>query len=101
MVIPWNGFELAELLDRVQPTEEARFVRFETAIDWEFMPGLTRYPYPWPYVEGLRIDEARHPLTILATGVYGQDLPPQSGGPVRLVVPWKYGFKSIQIDRQN
>jgi sulfoxide reductase catalytic subunit YedY len=64
--------------------------------DFDNMPGLTRYAYPWPYVEGLRLDEARHPLTILATGVYGEELPPQSGGPIRLVVPWKYGFKSIK-----
>jgi sulfoxide reductase catalytic subunit YedY len=96
MVIPWNGFTLSQLLDLVQPTDEAQYVRFETTLDFETMPGLNRYPYPWPYVEGLRLDEARHPLTILATGVYGNSLPPQSGGPVRLVVPWKYGFKSIK-----
>lgn len=96
MVIPWTGFELSRLLDLVEPTEQARYVRFQTAADVDFMPGLTRYPYPWPYIEGLRLDEARHPLTILATGVYSDDLPPQSGGPVRLVVPWKYGFKSIK-----
>lgn len=96
MVIPWEGFGLSTLLDQVKPTDDARYVRFETALDLDSMPGLSRYPYPWPYVEGLRIDEARHPLTILATGVYGRDLPPQSGGPIRLVVPWKYGFKSIK-----
>jgi sulfoxide reductase catalytic subunit YedY len=96
MVIPWNGFELSRLLDLVEPTEQARYVRLQTAADVDSMPGLTRYPYPWPYIEALRLDEARHPLTILATGVYGDDLPPQSGGPVRLVVPWKYGFKSIK-----
>ncbi len=96
MVIPWNGFELSRLLALVEPTEQARYVRFETAVDFDQMPGLTRYPYPWPYIEGLRLDEARHPLTVLATGVYGSELPPQSGGPIRLVVPWKYGFKSIK-----
>jgi sulfoxide reductase catalytic subunit YedY len=96
MVIPWRGFELSSLLEFVEPEETARFVRFQTALDYDLMPGLTRYPYPWPYVEGLRIDEASHPLTILATGVYGEDLPAQSGGPIRLVVPWKYGFKSIK-----
>jgi sulfoxide reductase catalytic subunit YedY len=102
MVIPWNGFELTRLLDLAEPTGQARYVRFQTAADVDFMPGLTRYPYPWPYVEGLRLDEARHPLTILATGVYGDDLPPQSGGPIRLVVPWTYGVKSsksiVKID---
>ncbi|MGD8850609.1 MAG: protein-methionine-sulfoxide reductase catalytic subunit MsrP [Anaerolineales bacterium] len=96
MVIPWNGFQLERFLDFVEPTDEARYIRFETVADVDNMPGLTRYPYPWPYVEGLRLDEARHPLTILATGVYGEQLPPQSGGPIRLVVPWKYGFKSIK-----
>jgi methionine sulfoxide reductase catalytic subunit len=95
MVIPWRGFPLSRLLREVEPTSEARYVRFETALDRDHMPGL-RQPFPWPYVEGLRLDEAMHDLTLLATGVYGQALPPQNGAPVRLVVPWKYGFKSLK-----
>lgn len=96
MVIPWMGFPLAELLNEVQPTSEAKFVRFETIFDPEKMPGQNSKWYQWPYVEGLRLDEAMNDLTILATGLYGKDLLPQSGAPVRLTVPWKYGFKSIK-----
>jgi sulfoxide reductase catalytic subunit YedY len=94
MVIPWLGFPLADLLDIVEPTSHARFVEFTTLLDPEQMPGQQRDILPWPYVEGLRLDEARHPLTILALGLYGKALPGQNGAPVRLVVPWKYGFKS-------
>jgi sulfoxide reductase catalytic subunit YedY len=96
MVIPWLGFPLARLLQEVEPTSAARFVRFETAYDPERMPGLKSPFYQWPYVEGLRLDEAMNDLTILATGLYGKSLLPQNGAPVRLVVPWKYGFKSIK-----
>jgi sulfoxide reductase catalytic subunit YedY len=96
MVIPWNGFPLSKLLEEVGPTSDAKFVRFETLYDPEQMPGQNRAVLNWPYVEGLRLDEAMHDLTILATGLYGKDLPPQNGAPVRLVVPWKYGFKSIK-----
>lgn len=96
MVIPWRGFPLAALLEKVEPTSEAHFVRFETLLDPEQMPGVQAPVLDWPYVEGLRMDEAMHDLTILATGLYGKDLPPQNGAPVRLVVPWKYGFKSIK-----
>jgi sulfoxide reductase catalytic subunit YedY len=96
MVIPWNGFPLSKLLQVVEPTSEAKFVRFETLYDPEQMPGQTAGVLKWPYVEGLRLDEAMHDLTILATGLYGKDLPPQNGAPVRLVVPWKYGFKNIK-----
>lgn len=96
MVIPWSGFPLAELLKEVEPQSAARYVRFETIFDPEQMPGQGSRLYPWPYQEGLRLDEAMHDLTILATGLYGTDLPPQDGAPVRLVVPWKYGFKSIK-----
>jgi sulfoxide reductase catalytic subunit YedY len=96
MVIPWAGFPLARLLKEVQPTSEAKYVRFETLFDPEQMPGLSSKYYQWPYVEGLRLDEAMNDLTILATGLYGKELLPQNGAPVRLVVPWKYGFKSIK-----
>jgi sulfoxide reductase catalytic subunit YedY len=96
MVIPWTGFPLARLLQEVEPQSEARYVRFETLYDPEQMPGQKGGPYDWPYVEGLRLDEALHDLTLLATGIYGQPLLPQNGAPVRLVVPWKYGFKSIK-----
>ena len=96
MVIPWVGFQLAKLLREVEPTSEAKYVRFETAFRPEEMPGL-KYPgYPWPYQEGLRVDEALNDLTILATGLYGGELPAQNGGGIRLVVQWKYGFKSIK-----
>jgi sulfoxide reductase catalytic subunit YedY len=96
MVIPWIGFSLAKLLDDVQPTDEAQFVRFQTIYDPEHMPGQMGGSLPWPYVEGLRLDEAMHDLTILATGLYGKPLKPQTGAPIRLVVPWKYGFKNIK-----
>jgi methionine sulfoxide reductase catalytic subunit len=96
MVIPWNGFELAGLLKDAEPMTSARYVRFVTLLDPEQMPGQRRSTYPWPYTEGLRLDEAMHELTLLASGLYGQSLPPQNGAPLRLVVPWKYGFKSIK-----
>ena len=96
MVIPWLGFPLARLLEEVEPMGKARYVRFETVYDPEQMPGQKDFGYDWPYVEGLRMDEAMHDLTLLATGIYGQPLPLQNGAPVRLVVPWKYGFKSIK-----
>jgi len=96
MVIPWMGFPLAELLKEVQPNADAKYVRFETLYDPEQMPGQKSAWYNWPYVEGLRLDEAMHDLAILATGLYGKPLPPQDGAPIRLVVPWKYGFKSIK-----
>jgi methionine sulfoxide reductase catalytic subunit len=96
MVIPWLGFPLAKLLQEVEPTSDAQFVRFETILDPEQMPGQRRATFPWPYQEGLRLDEAMNDLTILSTGLYGKDLLPQNGAPIRLVVPWKYGFKSIK-----
>lgn len=98
MVIPWNGFPLSALLDKVEPLGSARYVAFETVVRPEEMPGQRGLfqPLPWPYVEGLRLDEARHPLTILAVGLYGETLPNQNGAPIRLVVPWKYGFKGIK-----
>ncbi len=96
MVIPWVGFPLHKLLAEVEPKSEAKYVRFETLYDPSQMPGQKASYYEWPYVEGLRLDEAMHDLTILATGLYGKSLLPQSGAPVRLVVPWKYGFKSIK-----
>lgn len=96
MVIPWMGFPLASLLGEVEPLSDAKYVRFETLYDPEQMVGQNNLTYPWPYVEGLRLDEAMHGLTLLSTGIYGKPLPPQSGAPVRLVVPWKYGFKSIK-----
>ena len=96
MVIPWIGFPLSELLREVEPTGSAKFVRFETIYDPMQMPGQNNRAYSWPYVEGLRLDEAMNDLTTLATGLYGNPLPPQNGAPVRLVVPWKYGFKSIK-----
>jgi sulfoxide reductase catalytic subunit YedY len=96
MVIPWNGFMLSSLLKAVEPTSDAKYVRFETLMDKEQMQGEGSPLYPWPYQEGLRMDEAMNDLTILATGLYGEPLPAQDGGPIRLVVPWKYGFKSIK-----
>ena len=96
MVIPWLGFPLAKLLAEVEPMSQAKYVRFETIYDPDQMIGQKRMSLPWPYVEGLRLDEAMHDLTILATGLYGKSLPPQNGAPVRLVVPWKYGFKCIK-----
>lgn len=96
MVIPWMGFPLSALLDAVEPTSDARYVRFETLLDPEQMPKQSSSLWPWPYQEGLRLDEAMNNLTLLATGLYGKPLPPQNGAPVRLVVPWKYGFKSLK-----
>ncbi len=96
MVIPWYGFQLSSLINRVEPTGNARYIRFETVVRPEEMPGQRQAILNWPYVEGLRMDEAMHPLTILATGVYGMDLPNQNGAPLRLVVPWKYGFKGVK-----
>lgn len=96
MVIPWQGFSLGDLLKLVEPTSEAKYVRFETLLDLDQMPGARSPWYTWPYVEGLRIDEAMNPLATLATGIYGEPLLPQNGAPIRLVVPWKYGFKSIK-----
>jgi sulfoxide reductase catalytic subunit YedY len=97
MVIPWVGYSLSKLLDAVEPTGDAKFVVFHTLLDPERMPGQRNsFSLRWPYTEGLRLDEAMHPLAILATGLYGQELPPQDGAPIRLVVPWKYGFKGIK-----
>ena len=96
MVIPWRGIPLADVLKRAEPTSQARFVEFTTLMDPARMPGQRYEVLDWPYVEGLRLDEAMHPLALLATGVYGRDLPPQNGAPLRLVVPWKYGFKGIK-----
>ncbi len=96
MVIPWIGFPLHKLLEKVEPTSQARYVAFQTLLDPQRMPYQNTGVLDWPYVEGLRLDEAMHPLTILATGLYDEQLPPQNGAPVRLVVPWKYGFKSIK-----
>ena len=96
MVIPWMGFELAHLLNRVGVQPSARYVAFETLVRPSEMPGQRSNILDWPYREGLRLDEAMHPLTILATGLYGEEMPKQNGAPIRLVVPWKYGFKSIK-----
>ena len=96
MVIPWAGFPLAALLKQVEPLSSARYVAFQTLLDPKRMPNQNTGVLDWPYVEGLRLDEAMNPLAILATGMYGQTMPPQDGAPIRLVVPWKYGFKSIK-----
>ena len=96
MVIPWLGFSLARLISQVEPTSQAKYVHFITLYDPAQMPNQNTGVLDWPYVEGLRLDEAMHPLTILATGLYGKTLPAQNGAPLRLVVPWKYGFKSIK-----
>jgi len=96
MVIPWTGFTLASLLKEVEPTSDAKYVRFESVYRPKEMPGQKSPFYPWPYQEGLRLDEAMNDLTLLATGLYGMPMPNQSGAPIRLVVPWKYGFKSIK-----
>ena len=96
MVIPWQGFPLAKLLEDIKPKPEAKYVRFESIYDPKSLPGQANRYFPWPYVEGLRMDEAYHDLTLMATGLYGEDLLPQNGAPIRLVVPWKYGFKSIK-----
>ncbi|AWV07384.1 sulfoxide reductase catalytic subunit YedY [Lysobacter maris] len=96
MVIPWLGVPLADVLKRFEPNSDAKYVAFTTLADREQMPGIRYRSIDWPYREGLRIDEAMHPLTLLATGLYGKALPQQNGAPLRLVVPWKYGFKSIK-----
>jgi len=96
MVVPWNGFQLSDLLARVEVQSGAKYVSFETLVRPEEMPGQKSRILNWPYREGLRLDEAMHPLTLMATGIYGKDLPNQNGAPLRLVVPWKYGFKSIK-----
>jgi methionine sulfoxide reductase catalytic subunit len=94
IVVPWIGFSLSELIKRVNPTGKAKFVEFTTLLDMSQMPGQQRHVLDWPYLEGLRMDEAMHPLALLCFGMYGEDLPNQDGAPIRLVVPWKYGFKS-------
>ncbi|HLL73631.1 MAG TPA: protein-methionine-sulfoxide reductase catalytic subunit MsrP [Pyrinomonadaceae bacterium] len=96
MVIPWVGFPLQKLLQQVEPLGQAKYVAFQTLLDPQRMPNQRGDVLDWPYVEGLRLDEAMHPLTILASGLYGETLPPQNGAPLRLVVPWKYGFKGIK-----
>ena len=97
MVVPWNGFSVARLLERVRPLASAKYVAFETLYDPARMPNQKDTAVlPWPYVEGLRLDEAMHPLAMFATGLYGHELPPQDGAPIKLVVPWKYGFKGIK-----
>ena len=96
MVIPWIGFPLHKLLEKVEPNSAARYVAFQTLLDPQRMPNQRTGVLDWSYVEGLRLDEAMHPLTIMATGMYDEALPPQDGAPIRLVVPWKYGFKSIK-----
>ena len=96
MVVPWNGFELKDILDKVGVQPGAKYVAFETALRPDEMPGVRYSVLDWPYREGLRLDEAMHPLTMMATGIYGKPIPNQNGAPIRLVVPWKYGFKSIK-----
>ena len=97
MIVPWTGFSLSKLIEKVAPKPEAKFVRFETFNRPEQAPGIALQPrYPWPYFEGLRLDEAMNPLTMVATGIYGKPLPKQHGAPIRIVVPWKYGYKSIK-----
>jgi len=96
MVVPWNGFELAGLLEMAGVQSGAKYVAFETVLRPDEMRGVAYPVLDWPYVEGLRLDEAMHPLTIMATGIYGRDIPNQNGAPLRLIVPWKYGFKSIK-----
>jgi sulfoxide reductase catalytic subunit YedY len=96
MVIPWLGFPLAEFVKRVEPLPSAKYVAFRTLVDPEQMPGQRTAVLDWPYVEGLRMDEAMHPLAFLAVGLYGKPLPNQNGAPIRLVVPWKYGFKGCK-----
>ena len=96
MVVPWNGFELKDILDKVGVKPDAKYVAFQTALRPDEMPGVRYSVLDWPYREGLRLDEAMHPLTMMATGIYGKTIPNQNGAPIRLVVPWKYGFKSIK-----
>ena len=97
MIVPWTGYTLSKLLKQAEPKASAKYVKFYTAMKPTEMPGLARLPqYPWPYTEGLRLDEAMHDLTFMATGIFGESLPKQNGAPLRLVVPWKYGYKSIK-----
>jgi sulfoxide reductase catalytic subunit YedY len=96
MVIPWIGYPMSEFIKRFEPTSKAKYVEFKTLVDTKQMPGQTEPALPWPYVEGLRMDEAMHPLTLVGLGLYGEVMPNQNGAPIRLVVPWKYGFKSIK-----
>lgn len=96
MIVPWVGFPLAELLKRFKPNSKAKFVEFHTLLDPKQMPGERGSVLDWPYTEGLRIDEAMHPLTLMTVGLYGKVLPNQDGAPLRLIVPWKYGFKGIK-----
>ena len=96
MVIPWQGFPLKALVSDVEPTSRAKYVRFETVMRPNEMPGQKQGGYTWPYVEGLRLDEAMNELALLVTGLYGKPLPTQNGAPIRLAVPWKYGFKSVK-----
>ena len=97
MIVPWTGYALSKLLKQAEPKASAKYVKFYTAMKPAEMPGLARLPqYPWPYTEGLRLDEAMHDLTFMATGIFGESLPKQNGAPLRLVVPWKYGYKSIK-----
>ena len=96
MVIPWNGFPLADFVKKFEPTSKAKYVAFRTLVDLRQMPGQSEPNLQWPYREGLRMDEALHPLAMMAVGLYGEVLPNQNGAPIRLVVPWKYGFKSAK-----
>jgi sulfoxide reductase catalytic subunit YedY len=96
MIVPWTGFPLRDLLEKVSPKPEARFVRFETFNRPQQAPGMRDRNYPWPYTEGLRLDEAMNDLTLVGTGIYGKPLPKQHGAPIRIIVPWKYGYKSIK-----
>ncbi|MDX2180775.1 MAG: protein-methionine-sulfoxide reductase catalytic subunit MsrP [Bryobacteraceae bacterium] len=96
MAVPWTGFPIANLVKEVEPTSKAKYIRFVTANRPDQMPGMKMAPYPWPYFEGLRMDEAMNPLAMFVTGLYGKDLPKQNGAPIRVVTPWKYGYKSIK-----
>src|SRR5581483_5567145 len=96
LVVPWIGFSLSKLLNAIEPLSSAKYVAFETLLDATRMPGQNTDVLNWPYVEGLRMDEAMHPLTLLTSGLYGRALPPQDGAPIRLIIPWKYGFKGIK-----
>jgi sulfoxide reductase catalytic subunit YedY len=96
MVIPWLGFPMSDLINRVQPLASAKFIEFQTLLDPKQMPGQRSPVLPWPYTEGLRLDEAMHPLAIFAVGLYGKTLLPQNGAPLRTVIPWKYGFKATK-----
>lgn len=96
MVVPWNGYSLSKLLNKVEPLSTAKYVAFQTLYDLDRFPGQRVNVLDWPYVEGLRLDEAMHPLTLLASGIYGNEMPAPNGAPLRLVIPWKYGFKGIK-----